>query len=191
MAKNQQYSKRIRNMAINPYCDGDICTAYPILESCIHDDVSDSLLVDKYLRYCAFILDPESPMAKDYPDMKSRRSAATLETGWDGLRDFRIEVLMLRNIYKSREHALIVAIENTMDEYLTIVNKPLEIEDENELIKTLDLKKKLINHYDELIQIRDRMVKKMSESDSELEEEIEKFQPTALTVAKHTKQKVV
>lgn len=189
--KSGQYIKRVKNMIIDPYCDGDLLEAYPILQKCLHDKISDSLLLDKYIRYSAFVLDPESPLTKDYPDLKSRRAAATQETGWDGVRDHKIEVLMLRYIYRSREYALIIATENTMDEYMERVNKPLDIEDENEFIKTLDLKKKLINHYEELIEIRDRMIKKMSEGDEDLHVDGDDFIPNSLTVAKLTHKKVV
>jgi len=187
MAKqNKQYGKRVGNMAINPYYEGNLMEMYPILSECLHDKVSDSLLIDKYFRYCSFVLDPQSPMFKDYPDMQLRRRYASDETGWDGVKDYRIEVLMLKNLYRSREHSMIITAENMMDEYLDILNNPLSIENENDLIKALDLKNKLINHYEQLIELRDKMVKKMSGADEDIEEELS-FNPTPEKMAKMKK----
>lgn len=187
MAKlNKQYGKRIVNMAINPYHDGDLLEMYPILKECLHDKVSDALLIDKYFRYCSFVLDPQSPMFKDYPDMRLRRQYASEETKWDGVKDYRIEVLMLKKLYRSREHSMIITAENMMDEYLDILNNPLSIENENDLIKALDLKNKLINHYEQLIELRDKMVKKMSGADEGIEEEMT-FNPTPERMAKMKK----
>lgn len=184
----QQYSKKVGNMAINPYCTTDIMEAYPVLQECIHDGISEAMMLDKYFRYCSFVLDPYSPLIRDFPDMKIRRKYASIETGWDGLRDYKVEVLMLKNIYRSREHSMIIASDNMMDEYLDVLNKPLEIQDENELIKTLDLKKKIMAHYCELIDLRKNMINKMCESDKDLEEEIV-FIPTSESIAKLAKRK--
>lgn len=143
----------LSQMVIRPDTEGMIIESYPFLEE-IFEGLSFSLegesfdiksmTADSVLRYMAFVFDPHSPMIRQHGEIRVRKEKAGKETNIKPASvPSKVVVKFLTSVVASRDWAYIATLENNYEEYLDILNKTVNIDDENELIKTIDLKGKL------------------------------------------------
>lgn len=164
-------------MPINPYFKGDMRTEYPVVQSILSEFGIAQKITDSYIKYCSFVLDPTSPMVQDFPDSKTRREHAAIETGYKGAVVRTFEIGLLMRLYRVREWTLLNSIEFTYDEYTQRVNEPIDIEDKNEQIKTVEIKNKLIDQMWSFIDKMNKLKFQIFGSDEELNEEFNAMTP--------------
>lgn len=173
----EKYKGRCKQMAINPYFKGDMKEEYPVIQSVLSEFKIAQKVSDAYIKYCSLVLDPTSPMVQDFPDSKTRRQHAAAEVGFKGELIRLFEIGLLMRVYRVREWTLLNSIEFTYDEYTQRVNEPIDIEDKNEQIKTVEIKNKLIDQMWSFIDKMNKLKIQIFGSDEELAEEFNAMTP--------------
>ena len=175
-AEKEKYINSCGAMRINPYFVGNPDELYPDLIKCKSGlenpefQVSDIHYPD-YVRYCAFVLDPNSPLIRDNVDMKARRAAAEKMVGFRGYKDRRFEVNMLKYIFKNKKYTLLCTIQNIFDDYTEKANMEINLlTDEKKLMEVCQLKTKLKNDMRDLIVDEENLIRELFFNDDELME---------------------
>jgi len=151
MAKldRNKYKGRTANMLIDPFFEGDLFIEYPFLVDAPTKGVGE-LRIQDAIRACAFILDPFSPLVKEYTDLSNRRDMVVGMMPHFGTPDKSLEVWLLINVYRNNEWSILCTIDNVMREFTEKANEPLDDKGENALdpermLKAVALKRKYID----------------------------------------------
>lgn len=183
------YGSRVIGMYINPFLnDGEYVVSYKEeIDGCLAgiDDfnVSD-LHFDNYMRYCALVFDPNSPAVVDYPELKVRKEKIKSMLGYMGREDRRFEVRLIVRVYQNKQFTYLTTIQNVFDDYAEKANMVLEGLDEDKLMKTTQLKTKLINDMGDLLDKERQAMSSMFFGDKDMVEDFKKARKTTETVAK-------
>ena len=174
MAKNnwkERYKNSCNGMLISPFIEGSYKEAYPILSNIpISDRVTD-IHYDNYVRACALILDPNSPILKEFSTLEKRREYVYMFLPYLGYKAKHFEVELLKKVYRNTEWTLLCTIDNVFDEFTSRANEELantEELDADKMLKAVQLKRKYIDDMKDMIQIREDLYKKIFVGDDEL-----------------------
>lgn len=141
----EKYKGRTINMIIDPFFKGDLFDEYPFLENIPQDIVGDVRIQD-FVRASAFILDPNSPIVKEYTDLKDRRELVYEMLCYQGHKDIKVEVWMLINIYKKNDWTQLCANQFRFDDLATMAFEPIDKgADDDKKLKSANLSKKLLD----------------------------------------------
>lgn len=157
-----KYRHSCGGMLIDPFFEGDYIEAYPILGD-IKCSVGE-IHFDNFVRCCSFTLDPNSPIQKEFSDLKTRRDYVQSMLGYKGHQDRSFEVNMLKKVYRKTDWTLLCTIDNVFDEFATRANEELADTDEldaDKMLKAVQLKRKYIDDMKDMIGIREDLYKKI------------------------------
>lgn len=151
MAKldRNKYKGRTSNMLIDPFFQGDLFIEYPFLADAPSGSIGELRLQDA-IRACAFILDPYSPLVREYTDLNNRRDMVVGMMPPFGTPSKKLEVWLLINVYRNNEWSILCTIDNVIREFTEKANEPLDDTGENALdpekmLKAVALKRKYID----------------------------------------------
>lgn len=160
-------------MVINPYADGKITEVYPqLLELSMNRGVIASEM-DKQFRYLSFVWDFNSPMVIEFTDLKERRKAAAVETGYKGQTDPALEVKFINTIVRNRLWLLKCSSDATYYEFAELLSKRISAADgvsDEEMMKGAERKIKLLKGMAEIQANDAELIRKLYEGDEGLED---------------------
>jgi len=146
------YKGKTGGMLIDPLFDGNPKDLYPVLNE-IPCTISE-LHYDLFIKVCAFVLDPNSPIVREYSDLNARREYVNDLLGYRGHQDRKFEVLMLQKVYRNTEWRLLCTVDSVFDEFEVRANEELVKQtDEEKMLKAVSLKKKYIDDMKDMIEI--------------------------------------
>ncbi len=165
-----KYNKYADSMGINPTTKGRMLEEYPQLQTCVDFISNSGIDSDKYLRYLAWLYDPQSPLMKEYRgDLIQRRAQAMNLSSYNGDSDYRCEsafVIMMRN----RLWTLRCDNEKAFAEFSEMVGQPITEANEDVKIKAIERKGKLLELMSEMSARIEKIDKELFEEDHELED---------------------
>lgn len=160
---------KYKNMIINPECEGNIFDTYPQLQPLVPAGTNDAVTWHSYFRYLALCYDPNSPLIRQYADLKLRKEAAKNIVGYEEGEYPAVAIQFIKNIVGQREWTLICSLDFTFDEYTDKVNTRIIMgEDPDKELKAVELKNKMLTQMAEMIEKRDVLIRKMFQSDDDL-----------------------
>lgn len=177
-----RYTKpQIAKMVIDPTV-GDMITTYPRLKDIIPKSgfIKD---INKQIQYMAWVYDYNSPAVKEFSDITRRKEWAKTTTALEEKPNFELMLNFVRTVINSRVWTLICSLESTFDEYAERVNKRIEDQDggkEIDILKAVEIKNKLINQMDEMINKIESLYNKLFAGDEKALDEFDeskKFTP--------------
>lgn len=168
----EKYAAYFSAMLIDPLYEGVYKEMYPILNE-IPCRVTE-LRYDEYIKACSLIYDPNSPLVKEYSNLKDRKEYVIKDL-FKGkfFSDPKFEVELLKKVYRKTEWTLLCTIDNVFDEFTTRANEPIENEgdgglDADKMLKAVQLKTKYIDDMAGMIDKRETLYKKIFYQDEDL-----------------------
>jgi len=164
-------------------------TAYPKLKTITGD--AD----DRMIRYVLLMYDMNSPLREYYPELEKRKQFAASTAGYDldkddvtGLFDFKIKVEeeevvyeeLLNLIVKYLKYqnnyvwSMIVGNEQAFYEFNKRVMIPVDGTRDKDILQAVDIKNKLMDAQDNIVQRLQRYLRELTGEDDKLEESITK-----------------
>jgi len=177
-----RYTKQqIAKMVIDP-TTSDMTTTYPRLIEIVPRGgfIKD---INKQIQYMAWVYDYNSPAVKEFSDITRRKEWAKATVGLTEKPNFELMLNFVRSVINSRVWTLICSLEATFEEYAERVNKRIEDQDggkEIDILKAVEIKNKLINQMDEMINKIESLYNKLFSGDEDAIDEFEesrKFRP--------------
>lgn len=168
----EKYKPFFSAMLIDPLYDGSYKEMYPILNE-IDCTITD-LRYDEYIKACSLIYDPNSPLVREYSNLKDRKEYVNKELFKSKFySDAKFEVELLKRVYRKTEWTLLCTIDNVFDEFTTRANEPIENSAENmldadKMLKAVQLKTKYIDDMAGMIDKRENLYKKIFYQDEDL-----------------------
>ena len=176
-----RYTKQqIAKMVIDPNTP-DMLKAYPRLNDIVPKKFI--LDIDKQLQYMAWVYDYNSPAVKEFSDITRRKEWAKTTVGLTEKPSFELMLNFTRYVINSRVWTLICSLEATFEEYAERVNKRIEDQEggkEIDILKAVEIKNKLINQMDEMINKIEALYNKLFSGDADAMDEFDesrKFTP--------------
>jgi len=181
MAMSRYTKQQIAKMVIDPNTQ-DMITAYPRLNDILPKGsyVKD---LNKQIQYMAWVYDYNSPAVKEFSDITRRKEWAKQTVGLTEKPNFELMLNFTRYVINSRVWTLICSLEATFEEYAERVNKRIEDQDsgkELDVLKAVEIKNKLINQMDEMINKIEALYNKLFSGDTDAMDEFDesrKFTP--------------
>jgi hypothetical protein len=176
-------------MEFNPTSKRGMLTAYPKLKTITGD--AD----DRMIRYVLLMYDMNSPLREYYPELEKRKQFAASTAGYDldkddvtGLFDFKIKVEeeevvyeeLLNLIVKYLKYqnnyvwSMIVGNEQAFYEFNKRVMIPVDGTRDKDILQAVDIKNKLMDAQDNIVQRLQRYLRELTGEDDKLEESITK-----------------
>lgn len=177
-----RYTKaQIAKMVIDPTTT-DMVGAYPRLIEIVPKTgmIKD---INKQIQYMAWVYDYNSPAVKEFSDITRRKEWAKATVGLTEKPNFELMLKFVKSVINSRVWTLICSLEATFEEYAERVNKRIEDQDggkEIDILKAVEIKNKLINQMDEMINKIESLYNKLFSGDEDAIDEFEesrKFRP--------------
>jgi len=181
--------KDFSRMEFSPTSKRSMLTAYPKLKTIIGD--AD----DRMIRYVLLMYDMNSPLREYYPELEKRKQFAASTAGYDldkddvtGLFDFKIKVEdeevayeeLLNLIVKYLKYqnnyvwSMIVGNEQAFYEFNKRVMIPVDGTRDKDILQAVDIKNKLMDAQDNIVQRLQRYLRELTGEDDKLEESITK-----------------
>jgi len=177
-----RYKKeQIAKMVIDPNTT-DMITTYPRLNDILPKGsfVKD---LNKQIQYMAWVYDYNSPAVKEFSDITRRKEWAKQTVDLKEKPNFELMLNFTRYVINSRVWTLICSLEATFEEYAERVNKRIEDQDsgkELDVLKAVEIKNKLINQMDDMINKIESLYNKLFAGDQDAVDEYDeakKFRP--------------
>ncbi len=181
MAMSRYKKEQISKMVIDPNTT-DMITTYPRLKEILPKGsfVKD---VNKQIQYMAWVYDYNSPAVKEFSDITRRKEWAKATVGLTEKPNFELMLNFVSTVINSRVWTLICSLEATFEEYAERVNKRIEDQDsgkELDVLKAVEIKNKLINQMDDMINKIEALYNKLFAGDQDAVDEFDeakKFRP--------------
>lgn len=177
-----RYTKQqIAKMVIDPNTT-DMIASYPRLNDILPKTgfIKD---INKQIQYMAWVYDYNSPAVKEFSDITRRKEWAKQTVELTEKPNFELMLNFTRYVINSRVWTLICSLEATFEEYAERVNKRIEDQDggkEIDILKAVEIKNKLINQMDEMINKIEALYNKLFSGDTDVIDEYDesrKFTP--------------
>ena len=159
-------------MIIDPSVKG-IYSTYPFLKGLGETD-------ENVFRYLSYAYDPNSPLVRMFPDIRTRKEEARRRSGYKGECSNLTAIKFVKNIIKKPLWVLVVSLDNTFDEYADRVNSPIDMEEDDKALKAVELKNKMLTQMSDMLKTRDNLIKQLFDNDRDLEDaesEMKEFKP--------------
>lgn len=193
MAKNwkEKYRGKTGSMVIDPFFSGDYLKEYSL-------DIGGKILpsyVNEYVRFCSFLLDPNSPYVVIENNVLKRRELLVEELGYYGDFDYNFEVRLLLEVYRNNEWTLYCAEQTVFSEFIERVNSPIGKRsedskmDEKKEMEAVMLKDKYLESLDKILERNNKRFKSIFENDKDLIDAANKVVASVETLAKVTQSK--
>lgn len=168
------YGSRCSGMIINPL-SVDIIETYADEIGLCKEGIEDFNVppekMEDYLRYCALVFDPNSPAVLDFPELKLRKEKVKSITGYNGWTLRAFEVRLLTRIFRDDHHTYIITLENAYLDYAEKAGMVIEVGDADDVLKSTQLKTKLIKDMWDFLSMKSKAVTEMLLGDKEMIEE--------------------
>ena len=163
-----KYKGRTVNMRIDPFFKGDIFEEYPFLEGIPQEDVGE-LRIQDYIRSLAFILDPNSPIVREYTDLIERRDLVYEMMVYGGNKNVKIDVWLLVFVYRNNMWTQICANQFRFHDLSEIAFEPIDkTADDDKKFKSATLSRKVLEDMLFISQNNDEMIEKMFMGDENM-----------------------
>jgi hypothetical protein len=173
--------KSFQSCQFNPLSTERMTAAFPILLLAIEKEWADDPHIDTLIRYVIMVYDPKSPMVTDERDIARRKQLALdeLKMSDEELRQqwiahdhpFLAELIteLLKRFVKSREYAILVALEFKFWEAIKLTMQPISGKNSKEELESLQKKSLVADEMDKDIKRIDQYYKQFFMEDAELE----------------------